>query len=128
MVDGFRRLVPAARLGHIGLYREHMTLEPVCYYSKLPHEIAEAVVILLDPMLATGGSASLAFTALKKEGARILKMVSIVGAPEGIGRLEKDHPDVDLFLAALDEGLDRSGYILPGLGDAGDRLYGTNCS
>lgn len=125
MVDGFKRLIPSARLGHIGLYRDHQTLEPVCYYSKLPEAIAEAVIILLDPMLATGGSASLACTALKKEGARILRLVSIVGAPEGVRRLERDHPDVDLFLAALDEGLDRSGYILPGLGDAGDRLFGT---
>ncbi len=125
MVDGITNLIPTAKVGHIGLYRDHKTLEPRNYYAKFPGNIDEAVVMILDPMLATGGSASSAISTLKKEGARFIKLVCIVGAPEGVQRIETDHPDVDIFLAALDEGLNELGYIVPGLGDAGDRLFGT---
>jgi uracil phosphoribosyltransferase len=125
MVDGITNLIPTAKVGHVGLYRDHKTLEPMNYYAKFPGNIAEAVVMVLDPMLATGGSASSAIRSLKKEGASFIKLVCIVGAPEGVSRIESDHPDVDIFLAALDEGLNELGYIVPGLGDAGDRLFGT---
>ena len=125
MVDGITNLIPTAKVGHIGLYRDHKTLEPMNYYAKFPSNISEASVMVLDPMLATGGSASLAISTLKAEGARFIKLVCIVGAPEGVGRIEEDHPDVDIYLAALDEGLNELGYIVPGLGDAGDRLFGT---
>jgi uracil phosphoribosyltransferase len=125
MVDGITNLIPTAKVGHVGLYRDHETLEPRNYYAKFPGNIPEAVVLVLDPMLATGGSASAAITSLKNEGARFIKLVCIVGAPEGVRRIEKDHPDVDIFLAALDERLNEMGYIVPGLGDAGDRLFGT---
>jgi uracil phosphoribosyltransferase len=125
MVDGITNLIPTAKVGHVGLYRDHQTLEPMHYYAKFPENMRQADVMVLDPMLATGGSASAAITTLKKEGARYIKLVCIVGAPEGVRRIEKDHPDVDIFLAALDEGLNEVGYILPGLGDAGDRLFGT---
>jgi uracil phosphoribosyltransferase len=125
MVDGITNLIPTAKVGHMGLYRDHDTLEPMNYYAKFPGNINEAVVMVLDPMLATGGSASAAITTLKNEGARFIKLVCIVGAPEGVRRVETDHPDVDIYLAALDEGLNEKGYIVPGLGDAGDRLFGT---
>jgi uracil phosphoribosyltransferase len=125
MVEGINHLIPTAKVGHMGLYRDHETLEPMRYYSKFPGNLGNAVTLLLDPMLATGGSASAAITSLKSEGARQIKLVCLVGAPEGVHRIEKDHPDVDIFLAALDKGLNEIGYILPGLGDAGDRLFGT---
>lgn len=125
MVNGIANLIPSARVGHIGMYRDHKTLEPKTYYSKFPDNLAEAVVMVLDPMLATGGSASAAIKILKDNGAKIIKLVCVVGAPEGIARIEKDHPDVLIFLAGLDEKLNENGYIVPGLGDAGDRLFGT---
>ena len=125
MVDGIVRLIPTAKVGHIGLYRNHETLQPHEYYAKFPDNLSEAVSMVLDPMLATGGSASAAITAIKKRGAKTIKLVCIVGAPEGVERIEKDHPDIDIYLAALDEKLNDKGYIVPGLGDAGDRLFGT---
>jgi uracil phosphoribosyltransferase len=125
MVDGITNLIPTAKVGHVGMYRDHLTLEPRSYYAKFPGNTKDAVVLILDPMLATGGSASSAIATLKNEGAEFIKLVSIVGAPEGVKRIEKDHPDVDIYLAALDDGLNELGYIVPGLGDAGDRLFGT---
>ncbi len=125
MVDGITNLIPTAKVGHIGLYRNEKTLAPVAYYSKVPKNLKEAIVMVLDPMLATGGSASAAVSCLKEEGATAIKLVCIVGAPEGIRKIESRHPDVDIYLAALDEGLNDKGYIVPGLGDAGDRLFGT---
>ena len=125
MVDGITNLIPDARIGHIGIVRNEVTLEPEPYYKKLPTIIDKAVIMVLDPMLATGGSASLAITILKDKGATAIKLVCIVGAPEGVRKIEEDHPDVDIYLAALDEGLDDKGNILPGLGDAGNRLFGT---
>ena len=126
MVDGITSLIPIAKIGHVGMYRDHDTLEPHSYYAKFPYRMKKAIVLVLDPMLATGGSASATLDKLKSEGASNLKLVCIVGAPEGLERVKKDHPDVDIFLAALDEGLNELGYIVPGLGDAGDRLFGTN--
>lgn len=126
MVDGITSLIPTAKIGHVGMVRDHDSLEPVSYYAKFPYRIKKSVVLVLDPMLATGGSASATLDRLKKEGAFELKLVCIVGAPEGVERIKKDHGDVEVFLAALDEGLNEKGYILPGLGDAGDRLFGTN--
>ena len=125
MVDGMLALIPAAKVGHIGLYRNEETLEPVEYYCKLPKDIAEREVIVLDPMLATGGSAIDAITQIKKRGAKSIKFIGIIGAPEGLERLKATHPDVDIYLAALDEKLNENGYIVPGLGDAGDRIFGT---
>jgi uracil phosphoribosyltransferase len=125
MVDGITNLIPTAKVGHVGMYRDHLTLEPRSYYAKFPGNTKDAVVLILDPMLATGGSASSAIATLKNEGAEFIKLVCIVGAPEGVKRIEKDHPDVDIYLAALDDGLNELGYIVPGLGDAGDRLFGT---
>ncbi|MCK4921940.1 MAG: uracil phosphoribosyltransferase [Bacteroidales bacterium] len=125
MVDGISSLIPTAKVGHIGLFRDHETLEPQNYYSKFPPNMPEAVVLVLDPMLATGGSACAAISSVKKFGAKIIKLVCIVGAPEGVARMKKEHPDVDIYLAALDEKLNEKGYIVPGLGDAGDRLFGT---
>ena len=125
MVDGITSLIPTAKVGHIGLYRDHDSLQPMHYYAKYPGRLANAVVMILDPMLATGGSASEAISSLKKAGAVSIKLVCIVGAPEGVEKIEKDHPDTDIYLAALDEGLNDKGYIIPGLGDAGDRLFGT---
>lgn len=125
MVDGMLALVPAAKVGHIGLYRDPDSLEPVEYYCKLPADISERDVILLDPMLATGGSASDAVTMLRKKGAKNIKFIGILAAPEGLERLHREHPDVQIYLAALDERLDSHGYIVPGLGDAGDRIFGT---
>ncbi|MFO7669511.1 MAG: uracil phosphoribosyltransferase [Bacteroidales bacterium] len=125
MVDGITNLIPTSKVGHVGLYRDHQTLEPMNYYAKFPGNVHEAVVMVLDPMLATGGSASSAINILKQKGARYIKLVCVVGTPEGVRRIESDHPDVDIYLASLDEGLNELGYILPGLGDAGDRLFGT---
>ena len=126
MVDGITSLIPTAKIGHVGMYRDHDTLEPLSYYAKFPYRMKKAVVLVLDPMLATGGSASATLDKLKSEGASDLKLVCIVGAPEGLERVRKHHPDVEIFLAALDDGLNEKGYIIPGLGDAGDRLFGTN--
>ncbi len=125
MSDSILRLVPAARVGHVGLYRDPQTLQPVAYYSKLPQDIAERRVFLLDPMLATGGSAVAAIDTLKEAGAHNIKLLSILSVPEGVGRVHGTHPDVEIVTAALDEGLNDHGYIVPGLGDAGDRIYGT---
>ncbi len=125
MVDGITGLIPIAKVGHVGLYRDHETLMPTTYYAKFPPCLPEAVVMVLDPMLATGGSATEAIALLKKHGATNIRLICIVGTPQGVQRIENDHPDVDIYLAALDEGLNDHGYILPGLGDAGDRLFGT---
>ena len=125
MVDGMLTLLPAAKVGHIGLYRNEETLEPVEYYCKLPSDIAERDVIVLDPMLATGGSSCDANTQIKKRGARSIKFIGIIAAPEGLKALHEAHPDVDIYVAALDEKLNEKGYIVPGLGDAGDRIFGT---
>lgn len=125
MVDGILNLIPAARVGHIGLYRDPETLQPVEYYCKLPNDVEERDLIVVDPMLATGGSASAAIDFLKKRNANGIKLVCLIAAPEGVARIQQDHPDVDIFIAALDEKLDSHGYIVPGLGDAGDRLFGT---
>ncbi len=125
MVDGIVKLMPNIKIGHIGLYRDPNTLEPVEYYCKLPADISEREVFLVDPMLATGGSASAAITFLKQHGAKKIRSVHLIAAPEGIERLNRDHPDVPLYCAALDEKLNDHGYIIPGLGDAGDRIFGT---
>ncbi|MDS0528346.1 uracil phosphoribosyltransferase [Clostridium sp. SHJSY1] len=125
MVDGMLKLVPAAKVGHIGLYRDEKTLKPVEYFCKLPEDIAEREIIVVDPMLATGGSAIDALTMLKKRGAVNLRLACLIGAPEGIEAIQKAHPDVDIYIASVDEKLNENGYIVPGLGDAGDRLFGT---
>ena len=125
MVDGMLDLIPAAKVGHVGMYRDHETLEPVEYFVKLPSDINERQLFVVDPMLATGGSAIVAIDSLKKRGATTIKFVCLVAAPEGVAALEKAHPDVEIYTAALDEKLDENGYIIPGLGDAGDRLFGT---
>ncbi|MBA2687018.1 MAG: uracil phosphoribosyltransferase [Gemmatimonadaceae bacterium] len=125
MVEGILRLVPAARVGHIGLYRDHETLEPVDYYFKVPGDTAERDFFVLDPMLATGGSAAAAVASLKRAGATRIRMLCLVAAPQGVKRLSEAHPDVPIYCAALDRELNGQGYILPGLGDAGDRLFGT---
>jgi len=125
MVDGMLNLVPMAKVGHIGLYRDPKTLEPVEYYCKLPEDVEEREIVVLDPMLATGGSASAAVSFLKKKGIKSIKFMCLIAAPEGIKRLHEDHPDVPIFCAAMDEKLNDHAYIVPGLGDAGDRLFGT---
>ena len=125
MADGILRLVPSARVGHIGLYRDHVTLEPVDYYFKIPAEAEDRDFIVLDPMLATGGSAAAAVSFLRKRGAGRIRFVCLVAAPEGVQRMLEEHPDVHVYTAALDRQLNEHGYILPGLGDAGDRLFGT---
>lgn len=125
MVDGMLDLLPAAKVGHVGLYRDHETLEAVEYFVKLPQDISERQLLVLDPMLATGVSAISAIDAIKKRHADTIKFVGLVAAPEGVEALHKAHPDVDIYVAALDEGLNDDAYILPGLGDAGDRLFGT---
>lgn len=125
MLNGVLELVPSARVGHIGLYRDPETLEPVEYYCKLPGDISEREVIVVDPMLATGGSAMMAIDFIKKRGPKSIKFMCIIAAPEGLESLTKAHPDVDIFCAALDEKLNEHGYIVPGLGDAGDRIFGT---
>ena len=125
MVDGMLTLLPAAKIGHIGLYRNEETLEPVEYYCKLPADINEREVIVLDPMLATGGSAVDAISLIKKRGAKHIKFICIIAAPQGVEKLQKAHPDVDIYIGQMDECLNEHGYIVPGLGDAGDRIFGT---
>lgn len=125
MVDGMIKLIPAAKVGHIGMYRDEETLQPVEYFCKLPQDIEEREVIVTDPMLATGGSANDAINALKKRGARNIRLMCLVAAPEGVKAVQEAHPDVDIYIAAIDEKLNDHGYIVPGLGDAGDRLFGT---
>ena len=125
MTQGIRNLIPTAKVGFIGLYRNEETLEPVEYFAKFPKNLDDAIVMVLDPMLATGGSSSAALDMIKKRGAKNIKLVCLVGAPEGVKYVEEHHPDVDIYLAALDEKLNDIGYIVPGLGDAGDRIFGT---
>lgn len=127
MVEGIIRLIPHAKVGHIGLYRDHQTLQPVEYYCKVPEDLSERDVLLLDPMLATGGSAAAAVNFLKARGARSksIKLLCLLASPEGIEAMRKNDPEVDVFTASVDDGLNEKGYIMPGLGDAGDRLFGT---
>ncbi len=125
MVDGMVNMMPNVKVGHIGLFRDPKTLEPVKYYFKMPPDIQERDVIVVDPMLATGGSASAAITFLKEDGVKHIKLMCLIGAPEGVKRMQEDHPDVDIYIAALDDHLNENGYIVPGLGDAGDRIFGT---
>ncbi len=125
MVDGLQRLVPVAKVGHIGMYRDPETHKPVEYYCKLPLDIGDRIVILVDPMLATGGSASDALTMLKKRGCKNIRFMCLVAAPEGVKKVQEEHPDVDIYAAALDKCLNEHDYIVPGLGDAGDRIFGT---
>jgi uracil phosphoribosyltransferase len=125
MVNGFLRLMPAAKVGHIGLYRDPESLQPVEYYCKLPTDIEERELVVIDPMLATGGSAVAAITLLKNKGAKQIKLMCLIAAPEGVRAVQEQHPDVDIYVAAVDERLNDHGYIVPGLGDAGDRLFGT---
>ncbi|MFC4100437.1 uracil phosphoribosyltransferase [Paenibacillus xanthanilyticus] len=125
MVDGMLQLIPAAKVGHIGLFRDPETLKPVEYYVNLPSDAAERLLIVVDPMLATGGSANAAIETLKKRGCLNLKLMCLIASPEGVAAVQEAHPDVDIFIASLDECLNDHGYIVPGLGDAGDRMYGT---
>lgn len=125
MVDGMLAMIPAAKVGHIGLYRDPDTLEPVEYYCKLPEDCSEREVFVVDPMLATGGSAVAAIKMLKDKGVRSIHFLCIIAAPEGVEAMKEAHPDVDIYIGALDEGLNSHGYIVPGLGDAGDRIFGT---
>ena len=125
MVDGMTDLIPAAKIGFIGMYRDEETLKPHEYFVKLPNDITERQLFIVDPMLATGGSAIAAINQIKKRGAKKIKLVCLVGAPEGVKAMQEAHPDVDIYLAALDEKLNENGYIVPGLGDAGDRIFGT---
>lgn len=125
MVDGVLRVIPNAKIGHIGLYRDEKTLKPVKYYYKVPKGIENRTVILLDPMLATGGSAVDAISMIKEDGAKNIKFLSIISAPEGIRRVQEEHPDVQIYTSSIDEKLNENGYIIPGLGDAGDRIFGT---
>ena len=125
MVEGMLELIPAAKVGHIGLYRDPVTVEPVEYYCKLPEDCHEREVFVVDPMLATGGSSVAAIRMLKEKGCRNIHFMCIIAAPEGIERMQKEHPDVDLYVGALDEKLNEHSYIVPGLGDAGDRIFGT---
>ena len=125
MVDGVLKMVPAARVGHIGLFRDPDTLNPVKYYCKMPPDVAERDVIIVDPMLATGGSASAAIDFMKEYGCKHIKLMHVLAAPEGIARLQREHPDVEVYVAGLDSHLNDHGYIVPGLGDAGDRIFGT---
>ena len=125
MVEGLLNLVPVARVGHIGLYRDETTHNPVVYFCKLPEDIQDRLVIVTDPMLATGGSACDALTILKQRGCNNIRLMCLVGAPEGIERVQREHPDIDIYLAAVDDHLNENAYIVPGLGDAGDRIFGT---
>ena len=125
MVDGIRTLVPVAKVGHIGLYRNEQTHKPVVYYCKLPEDIQKRLVIITDPMLATGGSACDAIAMLKERGCHNIRLMCLVGAPEGIAKVQAEHPDVDIYVAAVDKCLNSDAYIVPGLGDAGDRIFGT---
>ncbi|MBR2677113.1 MAG: uracil phosphoribosyltransferase [Solobacterium sp.] len=125
LLDGIRRLVPTAKVGFIGLYRDEETLEPHEYFAKFPKNLDQSIVMIVDPMLATGGSALAAIDMMKKRGAKQIKLVCLVGVPEGVTAVQKAHPDVDIYLAAMDDHLNEVGYIVPGLGDAGDRIFGT---
>lgn len=125
MVNGICELIPTVKVAHVGLYRDEETLEPHVYFEKYPKGIKDAIVMIVDPMLATGGSATAAIDMVKKQGAKNIRLVCLVGAPEGVKTVESEHPDVDIYLAALDEKLNEKGYIVPGLGDAGDRIFGT---
>ncbi|MFO3716147.1 MULTISPECIES: uracil phosphoribosyltransferase [Anaerococcus] len=125
MVDGVLEVIPAAKIGHIGMYRDEETLMPVEYYSKLPKDVESRDILVVDPMLATGGSACDAIGRLKEKGCKDIKLLSIIAAPEGVKKLQEEHPDVEIFIAQLDDGLNEDSYIVPGLGDAGDRLFGT---
>ena len=125
MVDGLESLIPVAKIGHIGLYRNEETHKPVVYYCKLPEDIQERLVIVTDPMLATGGSACDALSMLKERGCNNIRLMCLVGVPEGIARVQAEHPDVDIYVAAIDDHLNENAYIVPGLGDAGDRIFGT---
>lgn len=125
MVDGVLRLIPAAKVGHIGMYRDEKTLKPHEYFVKMPSDIDKRILFIVDPMLATGGSANMAIEALKKRGAKSIRLVVLVAAPEGVKAVQEQNPDVDIYAAALDEKINDIGYIFPGLGDAGDRLFGT---
>ena len=125
MVDGVLTMIPAAKVGHIGLYRDPETLEPVEYYCKLPEDCDQREVFVVDPMLATGGSAAAAITLLKEHGCKHIRMMNLIAAPVGVERVQKEHPDVDIYIAAMDDHLNEIGYIVPGLGDAGDRIFGT---
>ena len=125
MVEGLQTLVPVAKVGHIGLYRDEETRTPVVYYCKLPEDIQDRMVIVTDPMLATGGSACDALSMLKERGCTNIRLMCLVGVPEGIERVQREHPDVDIYLAAVDDHLNENAYIVPGLGDAGDRIFGT---
>ncbi len=125
MVEGFLNILPEARVGHVGLYRNEKTLKPVDYYSKFPRQVSKSLAILIDPMLATGGSATAAITFLKRKGANNIRIACLVAAPAGVRMVSKHHPDVQIFCASLDRTLNNKGYILPGLGDAGDRIFGT---
>ena len=125
MVDGFLNLIPAAKVGHIGMYRDPETFKPVTYYCKMPEDVTKRQIIVIDPMLATGGSAIDAINELKEMGVKSIKLANIIAAPEGIEAVQKAHPDVDIFVASIDERLNDHKYIIPGLGDAGDRLFGT---
>ncbi|MDR6553666.1 uracil phosphoribosyltransferase [Paenibacillus qinlingensis] len=126
MVDGVLKLMPAAKVGHVGLYRDPDTLQPVEYYVKLPTDVLERDLLVIDPMLATGGSANAAIEVLKRRGCTRIKLMCLIAAPEGVASVQKEHPDVDIYVAAVDDHLNDHGYIVPGLGDAGDRLYGTD--
>ena len=125
MVNGIANLIPTVKIAHIGLYRDEETLEPHTYFEKYPKNVKDAVVMIVDPMLSTGGSANAAIDMVKKQGAKNIRLVCLVGAPEGVKAVEEAHPEVDIYLAALDEKLNEHGYIVPGLGDAGDRIFGT---
>ncbi|MBU3852093.1 MAG: uracil phosphoribosyltransferase [Candidatus Paralactobacillus gallistercoris] len=125
MVDGVLRLIPAAKVGHIGMYRDEKTLEPHEYFVKLPSDVDQRDLFVVDPMLATGGSANMAIDALEKRGANSIRLVVLVAAPEGVKKVQEEHPEVDIYAASLDDHLNKDGYIVPGLGDAGDRLFGT---
>jgi len=125
MVDGIQNLIPAVKIGHLGLYRDPETLDPIEYYCKMPRDIAERDVIILDPMLATGGSAVAAIRILKGYGCKHIKLMSLLAAPEGVEKVRNEHPEIEIYTAAVDQGLDEHGYIVPGLGDLGDRIFGT---
>lgn len=125
MIDGIIKMIPNAKIGHIGLYRDEVTIKPVRYYYKMPKDIDKKQVIVIDPMLATGGSGADAITLLKEDGAKDIKFLSIIAAPEGLEKIQKAHPDVQIYCGAIDEGLNEASYIVPGLGDAGDRIFGT---
>ena len=125
LVDGILELMPAGRVGHLGMYRDEETHEPVAYFDKMPYDVNQRMVVVVDPMLATGGSASAAITLLKQHGCKHIRMMNLIAAPVGVERVQREHPDVDIYIAAMDDHLNEIGYIVPGLGDAGDRIFGT---